>query len=466
MADQQTDLGDIGARFLAARDSSDVRGLARMITVAENDPRAASQALERLSLTSGQSHVLGVTGPPGVGKSSLVNQMVAELRRREARVAVLAVDPTSPYSGGALLGDRIRMNAHSDDPGVYIRSMATRGILGGLAQAAWLAVRVLTTWGFDWVIVETAGVGQSEIDVVDLADTTILVLSPGLGDDVQVMKAGVMEVADLFVINKADLAGTDRLHGSLKTILSRVANTDDVSADSLPDIHETVATAALGESGVRAVVDDLIARFSSLDESGELDALRRRRYRIEVQRSAYSLLAPEIEREVDRLDDRKDPLSAAYLVVEELFARSSWSSSTVKLHHIGIAVEELGSSLPVFEDLGLELSETEEVAEQKVRVGILPCGDSRIELLSSTDLDGPIAKFIAKRGAGIHHIAFSVGDIEGRLSHLARKGHRLIDETPRVGAGGMKIAFVHPSATGGVLIELCEQPINDDLQMH
>ncbi|MCK4515419.1 MAG: methylmalonyl Co-A mutase-associated GTPase MeaB, partial [Spirochaetaceae bacterium] len=175
------------ATFTAGRERREVRVLARMITLAENQPREAYSVLSGAGIPPGDSHVLGVTGPPGVGKSSLVNAMMTELRAREETIAVLAVDPSSPFRGGALLGDRIRMNLHAADPGVYIRSMATRGVLGGLSRAAWIAVRILATWGFDWIVIETAGVGQSEIDVVDLADTTVLVLSPGLGDDVQVM---------------------------------------------------------------------------------------------------------------------------------------------------------------------------------------------------------------------------------------------------------------------------------------
>lgn len=297
--------------FPAACDRSNIRPLARMITLGENDPQAAYRVLGESPERSDRSNLLGVTGPPGVGKSSLVNTLICELRSGDQSVAVLAIDPSSPYSGGALLGDRIRMNAHSNDPGVYIRSMATRGVLGGLSSAAWLAVRILETWGFDWIIIETAGVGQSEIDIVDLADTTLLIVSPALGDDVQVMKAGVMEVADLFVINKVDMPGADRVHNALAAILSR--------EDRSPIILETIATASRQESGIPALMRSLTSRVESISRSGERDTLRLRRYRIEVRRAALALLGARVDRAVDgQIAEAGNPFADARRVLEKL----------------------------------------------------------------------------------------------------------------------------------------------------
>lgn len=302
--------------FAAGRERRDVRVLARTITLAENEPREAYGVLSESGIPPGSSHVIGITGPPGVGKSSLVNAMVAEFRTQGETVAVLAIDPSSPFRGGALLGDRIRMNAHAGDPGVYIRSMATRGVLGGLSRAAWLGARVLETWGFNWIVIETAGVGQSEIDVVDLADTTVLVLSPGLGDDVQVMKAGIMEVADIFVINKSDLIGSERVRNSLVSVLA--------DAGGEPTVFSTIANAARNSSGVRQFTDGLIARVNSLVGSERLAEFRAKRTRVEIRRAALSLFGEMVDRALD--DDVTttaapiDPLAEGERIVAQLIS--------------------------------------------------------------------------------------------------------------------------------------------------
>jgi len=304
------------AAFAAGRERRDVRVLAQTITLAENEPREAYAVLSESGIPPGSSHVIGITGPPGVGKSSLVNAMVAEFRTQGETVAVLAIDPSSPFRGGALLGDRIRMNAHAGDPGVYIRSMATRGVLGGLSRAAWLGVRVLATWGFDWIVLETAGVGQNEIVVVDLADTTVLVLSPGLGDDVQVMKAGIMEVADIFVINKSDLIGSERVRNSLVSVLA--------DAGGEPTVFSTIANAARNSNGVRQFTDGLIARVNSLVGSERLAEFRAKRTRVEIRRAALSLFGEMVDRALD--DDvtttaaHIDPLAEAERIVAQLIS--------------------------------------------------------------------------------------------------------------------------------------------------
>lgn len=192
--------------------SGDRRALSKAISIAESDPDGAS-------LARGPVSVIGITGPPGVGKSTLVNEMIAAMRRAGSVVGVLAVDPSSPITGGALLGDRIRMQDHASDTGVYVRSMATRGHLGGLARAARRAVALMSQAGFDAVIVETVGVGQSEVEIMDLADIVMLVLAPGWGDQIQADKAGIVEIADVFVINKADRPGVEELQRSLSEVV-------------------------------------------------------------------------------------------------------------------------------------------------------------------------------------------------------------------------------------------------------
>jgi LAO/AO transport system kinase len=198
--------------------NTDVRALARAATAIENQTEEGRQLLERMD--TGAGVVVGITGPPGAGKSSLVDALAKEIRRRGKTVGILAVDPTSRVTGGAIMGDRIRMQQHHGDAGVYIRSMATRGAGGGLARATADLARLLRGAGFDYVLIETVGVGQDEIEIARLADMTVLVLVPGMGDDVQAIKAGVMEIADIFVINKADHAGADRTEAEIRAEVS------------------------------------------------------------------------------------------------------------------------------------------------------------------------------------------------------------------------------------------------------
>jgi len=208
------------ARRVAA---GDTRAAARLISGLEDGDPAAARALAALRGSRGRAHVLGITGPPGSGKSTLTDKIIAELRARGRRVGVLAVDPSSPFTGGAILGDRLRMQRHAVDEGVFIRSLASRGRLGGLSRATAAAARVLEAAGYDWVIIETVGVGQSEVDIVKIADTVVLVSVPGLGDDIQVIKAGVMEIGDIFVVNKADREGADRVVRELRAMLETAA---------------------------------------------------------------------------------------------------------------------------------------------------------------------------------------------------------------------------------------------------
>lgn len=208
------------ARRVAA---GDIRAAARLISGLEDGDPEAARALGSLRGFRGRAHILGITGPPGSGKSTLADKVIAELRSRRQRVGVLAVDPSSPFTGGAILGDRLRMQRHALDDGVFIRSLASRGRLGGLSRATAAAARVLEAAGYDWVIIETVGVGQSEVDVVKIADTVVLVSVPGLGDDIQVIKAGIMEIGDVFVVNKADRDGADRVVRELRAMLETAA---------------------------------------------------------------------------------------------------------------------------------------------------------------------------------------------------------------------------------------------------
>jgi LAO/AO transport system kinase len=296
---------------------------ARLIRLLEaGDPRGV-EGLKLLYPHCGKAHIVGITGPPGSGKSSLVDAIISELRGRGMSVGVIAVDPTSPFSGGALLGDRVRMQRHATDEGVFVRSMATRGRLGGLSRAAFEAVLVLDAMGYDVVAVETVGVGQDEVEVVDLAHTTAVVSIPGMGDDIQAMKAGVLEIGDLFVVNKADRPGADAVVRQLRMMLEMRS---EAEGDWRPEVLETVAVR--GE-GVAQLVDAFLTHRSSLLESGELTrrvARRELHFFEELLKQVVSekILAgaaarPDYQALLEDLKMRRvDPYTAAEKLVESL----------------------------------------------------------------------------------------------------------------------------------------------------
>lgn len=263
---------------------------------------------------TGRAHVIGLTGAPGVGKSTTTSALVAAMRRQGRTVGVLAVDPSSPFTGGALLGDRIRMEEHATDRGVYVRSMASRGHLGGLSWAAPQAIRVLDAAGCDVIFVETVGVGQSEVEVAGLADTAVVLLAPGMGDGIQAAKAGILEIGDVFCVNKSDRDGATTTRRELRTMLSMTQRTDDAWT---PPIVLTVATTGEGIDDLVAALDDHQAQQRA---SGGLERRRRARLRREVERIALAEVSRRFELgRHDRLDDlaedvlagRTDPFTAA-----------------------------------------------------------------------------------------------------------------------------------------------------------
>ncbi len=249
--------------------AGDARAIARAISLIEDEAPSATDLLRRIFPSTGRAYLIGVTGPPGAGKSTLVDRMTQELRARGRTVGVVAVDPTSPFSGGAILGDRVRMQMHAGDPGVFIRSMATRGHLGGLARATYEAALVLDASGKDVVLIETVGVGQDEVDIVRTADVSIVTLVPGTGDEVQALKAGIMEIADLFVVNKADRDGADRTVASIESLLALESYAPDAWR---PPILKTQATSGAGVTDLLDAVDLFRARPAD-------DVLARRRTR-------------------------------------------------------------------------------------------------------------------------------------------------------------------------------------------
>jgi LAO/AO transport system kinase len=227
--------------------SGDPRSLARAISIVENRSPGWAELLKALFPQTGRARILGLTGAPGAGKSTLVDQLARHYRKQNRTVGIIAVDPTSPYTGGAILGDRIRMQDHFSDPGIYIRSMATRGSLGGLARATADVATVMDASGRDLIMIETVGVGQDEVDIVRLADVTVVILVPGMGDDVQSIKAGIMEIADIFVINKSDREGAERVEREIRALQSLAIRSDHFRGDHwTPPIVKTVASDGTG----------------------------------------------------------------------------------------------------------------------------------------------------------------------------------------------------------------------------
>ncbi|AWK73884.1 methylmalonyl Co-A mutase-associated GTPase MeaB [Rhodococcus oxybenzonivorans] len=263
---------------------SEARALGRLISLVENESPQSREIDAELAPHTGSAHIVGLTGPPGVGKSTSVTALVSELRRRGRTVAVLAIDPSSPYTGGALLGDRVRMQSHSTDPGVYIRSMASRGSLGGLSATATASLRVLDGIGFDVILVETVGVGQSEVDISAVADTTIVLLAPGMGDEVQASKAGVLEVGDIFIVNKADQGGAESTRRQLRFM---IGGNDHDASTWLPPVTLAVA---LSSKGFGDIVDAIDSHRIHLTASGELERRRTRRARREIEELTMQLI--------------------------------------------------------------------------------------------------------------------------------------------------------------------------------
>lgn len=296
------------------------RAVARLVSLVEDESPLLRPVMAALAPHTGRAHVVGLTGAPGVGKSTSTNALIGALRAAGRSVGVLAVDPSSPFSGGALLGDRIRMQEHAADDGVYIRSMASRGHLGGLSFTTPQAVRVLDAAGFDVVLVETVGVGQSEVEVAGLADTTMVLLAPGMGDGIQAAKAGILEVGDLYVVNKADRDGADRLRRDLR---SGLALTERAADSWQPPILATVAQTG---QGVDDVVRGLEAHRAWLGETGQLAVRRARRARAEVEAVAVAALRARWElgdhSALDRLAEavaagEQDPYAAADALLGE-----------------------------------------------------------------------------------------------------------------------------------------------------
>ncbi|MCL6448724.1 MAG: methylmalonyl Co-A mutase-associated GTPase MeaB [Armatimonadetes bacterium] len=313
---------DLLQRFWAG----EPRALARLISILENEEPGRDELMRQLFSKTGRAYLLGVTGSPGTGKSSLVDRLTALLRQRGQKVGIVAVDPTSPFSGGALLGDRIRMQEHAVDQGVFIRSMGTRGSLGGLARTTREAVKAMDAFGFDWVIVETVGVGQAELDIMHVADSVIVVLTPGAGDSIQTIKAGIMEIADIFAVNKSDLPGADKVALEVEMML-------DLHSPQMSWRPPVVKTSTVTGTGLEDLLAAIERHRTYLLEKGLFQQRREERLRSEtleiLDRQWQQLVRKEMKlsEEVNDLLDavarrQTDPYTAASSILNYVVANS------------------------------------------------------------------------------------------------------------------------------------------------
>jgi LAO/AO transport system kinase len=299
----------------------DPRAAARAISWIENHHPEKHQLLKDLHPYTGKAYIVGITGSPGTGKSTLVDRLITYLREQDLSLGIVAVDPTSPFTGGAILGDRVRMQRHATDPKVFIRSMGTRGYLGGLARHSKEAVRVLDAYGCEVILVETVGVGQSELDIMNLADTTVVVLSPGGGDSVQAFKAGIMEIADVFGVNKGDLEGAGKLIAQISAML-------DIVKHDAPWQPPVVKMTAAEDKGIDQLWNAILKHKAYLQASGEWEKRRQRHWRDEVEEIVEYELShlvqrllsdTEIQAELKAVEEGKlDPYTLANRLIETI----------------------------------------------------------------------------------------------------------------------------------------------------
>ena len=264
-------MSDIVSKVL----NGDSRSVARLITLAENNDPVATSAMKKIHPNTGKAHVIGITGVMGSGKSTLICELTREYRKKGLKVGIIAIDPTSPFSGGALLGDRVRMMELATDDGVFIRSMGTRGMLGGLTSAVYDVVEILDASGKDVVLVETVGVGQAEVDVIKIADTTLVVLVPGLGDSIQTIKAGIMEIADIYVVNKADRSGVEKTVAEIESLI-------DIACADKDRKTPVLTTVAKDKKGIVELVNEIETHEKYLKKTKMFDVQRRKRYEAEL----------------------------------------------------------------------------------------------------------------------------------------------------------------------------------------
>ncbi|MFZ5651017.1 MAG: methylmalonyl Co-A mutase-associated GTPase MeaB [Bacillota bacterium] len=330
--------------LLESFNKGNIRALARIISKIENEDPAKDEILKSIYPKTGRAHVLGITGSPGAGKSSLVDRITAFLRKKGDSVGIIAVDPTSPFTGGALLGDRIRMQDHAVDKGVYIRSMGTRGSLGGLARSTKEVVKALDAYGYSWVIVETVGVGQAELDIMHVADTTMVVMTPGAGDSIQTIKAGIMEIADIFVVNKSDLPGADK-------VVSEISQMLDLQSGILEWRPPVIKVSTLDDRGMKDLMESVEKHINYLKDAGIMQSgrdERARRETLEIVDYRWQKIVSQqvnyrgkVQDILDRVSAGKtDPFTAAGEILSYIIGTDNMRGEEV-LEILLVALEEL-----------------------------------------------------------------------------------------------------------------------------
>ncbi len=380
----------------------DIPSLARFITLLESDPAAGRARLRTLDKKRKPALRIGITGPAGSGKSTLINKLIPLFRAKKKTVAVIAVDPSSPISGGAFLGDRIRMLEHARDKGVFIRSMANRAALGGAAPMLADVLVALEMFGFDVILMETIGAGQSDTALRPLCDTLLVLAPPESVDIVQAMKSGLMEIGDIFVIHKADLPGAEHAAKIFRESLSLRPKGD------MP----VVCVSSRNDSGLKELMK-------------HIEACSRTRSFGRLMRPHPSVI-----------------LSAA---------------KDLALDHVAIAVRSIKNHLPLYtKKLGIAKEGITTFQEYGVRIASLKLPNARIELIEPTGPKSTLVKFLAKRGEGLHHIAFRVPNLPSCVTKFKKRGLAWVDEKPRRGLHDSRICFLHPSSTNGILLEFVE----------
>jgi LAO/AO transport system kinase len=415
----------------------DKLAIAKLITMAEEGVEPQLDVRRR-------SHVIGITGPPGSGKSTLIYTMARKIPQ-DKRVAILTIDPSSPFTGGSFMGNRIRMQELTSKPNIYIRSMATRGIRGGLNYATVAAINILEYAGADYIFLETVGAGQSDTDVKYVADTILVLVPPLSGDEIQALKSGLMEIGDIYVVSKSDNPASESTYRDLMAMVDMVR---EIKGETWrPTVLKVSGLYGYGVDELLKVIDD---RFGELMKNGRLDNTLRSRRTLEMRLYAYDLL----EKSLNEAKDLESKVINGELSPRDAARRLLNYYDKPRLDHVAVAIKNIDEAARKFRELGLRVSDPIVVEEQGVKVVMVMLSNTKIELLEPLGPETTVAKFIEKRGEGIHHIAIEVDDIN-KFINIAKNAGLTITGEPSRGAEGI-VTFIHPKSLHGILLELVQ----------